>query len=80
MERVMLHAAISDIANLHLAAADAKGLNLKISAQDIELMVDLGKLRQIVANLVGNAVKYTTEGEVNIRAEVRASPRNCASS
>ncbi len=74
VERVMLHAAISDIANLHLAAADAKGLNLEVMAPNIELMVDLGKLRQIVENLVGNAVKYTTEGEVTIRAEVRAAP------
>ena len=71
VERVILQAAISDIANLHVSAAEAKGLNLKVSAQDIELMVDLGKLRQIVANLVGNAVKYTAEGEVSIRAEVR---------
>ena len=75
VQRVMLHAAISDIANLHLAAADAKGLNLKVMAQDIELMVDLGKLRQIVENLVGNSVKYTTEGEVSIRTEVRATPQ-----
>lgn len=75
VQRVMLHAAISDIAHLHSAAADAKGLSLKVMAQDIELVVDLGKLRQIVENLVGNSVKYTTEGEVSIRAEVRATPQ-----
>ena len=74
VHRVMLQAMIDDIANLHAAAASAKGLNLEVAAQDIELTVDLGKLRQIVANLVGNAVKYTTEGQVSIRAEVRVTP------
>ena len=74
LQRVALQAMINDIANLHAAAASAKGLNLEVAAQDIELTVDLGKLRQIIANLVGNAVKYTTEGQVGIRAEVRATP------
>ena len=75
VQRVALKAAINDIANLHAAAARTKGLTLTVEVQDVELTVDLGKLRQVVANLVGNAVKYTIEGEVGIRAEVRATPQ-----
>jgi two-component system, sensor histidine kinase len=72
VQRVNLHVVINDIANLHANAADAKGLKLAVDSQDVELTVDLGKLRQIVANLVGNAVKYTAQGTVNVRADVRA--------
>lgn len=72
VERVMLSASINDIANLHAAAASAKGLKLRVAAQDAEVMLDLGKLRQIVENLVGNAVKYTSTGEVSVCADVRA--------
>jgi signal transduction histidine kinase len=72
VERVKLSALINDIANLHATAAGAKGLKLRVSAQDAELMLDLGKVRQIVENLVGNAVKYTSTGEVSVSASVRA--------
>jgi signal transduction histidine kinase len=71
-QRVVLQAVINDVANLHAGAANSKGLKLAVDAQDIELTVDLGKLRQIVANLVGNAVKYTAQGTVSVRADVRA--------
>ena len=73
-ERVALPVLIGDIANLHASAATAKGLSLRIDAQDIELNIDAGKLRQIVENLVGNAVKYTARGEVTVSAQVIAKP------
>ena len=72
LERVMLSALINDTANLHATAASAKGLNLRVSAPEVALMIDLGKVRQIVENLVGNAVKYTSTGEVSVCADVHA--------
>jgi signal transduction histidine kinase len=72
LQLAQLSTVVADITNLHASTAGAKGLALKVAAQDVELLLDLGKVRQIVENLVGNAVKYTATGEVSVAAEVRS--------
>ena len=47
---------------------EKKGLQLEVQiAQDVRLHTDRAKLRQIVINLVSNAVKFTESGEIAIR-------------
>ena len=67
-----LRDSLGDAMRLLAMRSDEKGLELAYQVQpDVPetLVGDPGRLRQIIVNLVGNAIKFTQQGEVVVRVQ-----------
>jgi two-component system, OmpR family, sensor histidine kinase TctE len=62
MQQVDLKALSEDILEAHLDAATAKRIDLGLDAQPVQVAGHEWLLRELLGNLVDNAVKYTPEG------------------
>jgi len=67
-----LHQVIQEMRSLMYVKAQEKGLTFTVSQSPglaHRVKVDGGKLRQVLINLVGNAIKFTSTGDVTLHAE-----------
>ena len=70
---VDLHQFLKGIQAMMYVRASDKGLSLTAElTPDVphNITVDVGKLRQVLVNLVDNAIKYTERGNVSVRAGI----------
>jgi PAS domain S-box-containing protein len=67
----------ADLTSLMSVSADAKGLNLGIGCDGPvpeTILSDPVRLRQILINLLGNAIKFTAAGDVRVTVRLLAAP------
>jgi len=70
---------IQDIASMFRMRTDEKSLNFHVSvAPDLPRFVscDSGKVRQVLINLMGNAVKFTEKGGIQVQAYLARRPQD----
>jgi len=72
---------LDDIDSVYRPQAHAKGVSLYL---DVDATIpaaicgDPNRLRQVMSNLLGNAIKFTDSGEIRIRVENRGEDQQCA--
>jgi len=73
-EEVNLFPIISELVEFHRLEAESKNLKFFFESEalspEIKINTDEAKLKQILSNIMGNAVKYTEKGKIIVNAEV----------
>ncbi len=71
---LQLRECVEDVLDVHAHRANDKGIDVVGSlASDLpaEILGDVTRLRQVLSNLIGNAVKFTDEGHVVVKGGLR---------
>lgn len=71
-ECVNIFSLMNESRNLFTYLAENKGLNLDITVNNNlpnEIILDKGRLMQVLSNLIGNAIKFTEKGKIHVSVD-----------
>jgi signal transduction histidine kinase len=73
IEKVDLRKLLNEVIDLHLVSIQRKSLKFKTPdwSENIYVLADAAKLKQVLINIVSNAVKFTDYGSINIKVATR---------
>lgn len=74
------YAVANEVANTFAIKADEKGVELEVSPVNDDALVigDAFRLRQVLINLIGNAIKFTNSGRVSVSVTLETSSNTTA--
>jgi signal transduction histidine kinase/DNA-binding response OmpR family regulator/CHASE3 domain sensor protein len=81
-EAFQLQAIVDDVVQLYKPSCESKGLSFECNIAELisdVLIGDAFRLKQILFNLVGNAVKFTSEGNIILQIESSALSKSTVS-
>lgn len=72
MEPIDLRQVLNEVINLQAVHIQQKGLQLQAAEclESIPVQADPAKLKQVLLNVIGNAVKFTEQGSITIRTHI----------
>jgi two-component system sensor histidine kinase BarA len=75
LEPTDLRQILKEVINLQSVNVQQKGLKLNISQMNeiMSVNADGGKLKQVLINVIGNAIKFTEQGSITITTEIQHS-------
>ncbi|MDJ0567815.1 MAG: ATP-binding protein [Pleurocapsa sp. MO_192.B19] len=78
IEKVELRKILNEVIDLHLVSIQRKSLDFQppMWEQDIYVQADPAKLKQVLINIVSNAVKFTDYGTISISVIIRPKEDN----
>ncbi|MFW6319044.1 MAG: sensor histidine kinase [Bacillota bacterium] len=70
LEETSMDNIISDVVKLLTPMAKEKGLTITKDIEHVMLYIDATKMRQVIMNLIKNAIAYTDEGSVHVSGKI----------
>lgn len=74
IDQVDLEKIIQEVVDLHLVSIQRKNLTLEVPAwsQKLYVLADAAKFKQVLINIISNAVKFTDYGSITIAINIQA--------